>query len=147
MSLQFHPRTGYFSVVPMRAIWLGAIAVLAGCGERERLTFPTENPGSGSGPITEIFQPDAADTVVAGGDPLLIQGRSRDPDGVHMIFFEIGGVNEAFSPLDGGGADEVSFGLQLSTADHSGDTAFVRIYAVDVLGDTGHAAFRQIRIR
>jgi hypothetical protein len=64
-----------------------------------------------------------------------------------MIFFEVGGVNEAFAPLDGGGADQVSFGLQLSTLDHAGDTAFIRVYAVDLQGDTGRAAFRQVRIR
>jgi hypothetical protein len=147
MSLQFHPRSGYFSMVPMRAIWWGMLAVLTGCGERERLTFPTENPGNGSGPITEIFQPDAADTVVFDGDLLLVQGRSRDPDGVDMVIFEVGGVNQGFSPLDAGGADTVSFGLQLSTVNHTGDTASIRIYAVDLLGDTGRAASRQIRIR
>lgn len=147
MSLQFRPRSGYFSMVPMRAIWWGTLAVLAGCGERERLTFPTENPSSGSGPITEIFQPDAADTVVPDGDLLLVQGRSRDPDGVDIVVFEVVGVNQGFSPLDAGGADTVHFGLQLSTASHTGDTASIRIYAVDLLGDTGRAATRQIRIR
>ena len=147
MSLQFDPRSGYFSMVPMQAIRWGAVAVLAGCGERERLTFPTEDPGSGSGPITEIFQPDPADTVVPAGEPLLVQGRSRDADGVDMVFFEVGGLNQGFAPLDAGGADTLSFGLRLSTVDHSGDTAFIRIYAVDVLGDTGRAASRQIRIR
>jgi hypothetical protein len=134
-------------MVPMRSIWLVGLTVLGACGERERLTFPTADPGSGSGPITEIFQPDAADTVVADGDPLLVQGRSRDPDGVDMIFFEVAGVSEAFAPLNGGGADQVSFGLQLSTLDHAGDTAFIRVYAVDLQGDTGRAAFRQVRIR
>jgi len=134
-------------MVPMRAIRWGAVAVLAGCGERERLTFPTENPGNSAGPITEIFQPDAADTVVFDGDLLQVQGRSRDPDGVAMVFFEVGGINQGFSPLDAGGSDTVSFGLQLSTIDHTGDTAFIRIYAVDLLGDTGRAASRQIRIR
>lgn len=147
MSLQFDPRSGYFSMVPMRAIWWSALAVLTACGERERLTFPTENPGNGSGPVTEIFQPDVADTVVSGGDLLLVQGRSHDPDGVGMVFFEVGGIGQGFSPLDAGGADTVSFGLQLSTVGHTGDTAFIRIYAVDLLGDTGRAASRQLRIR
>jgi hypothetical protein len=147
MSLQFRARSGYFSMVPMRAMWWAALGLAAGCAERDRLTFPTENPGSGAGPITEIFQPDAADTVVSSGFPLVVSGRSRDPDGVHAVFFEISGLKQGFAPLDAGGADTVSFGLQLSTADHGGDTAFVRIYAVDLLGDTGRAAIRQIRIR
>lgn len=147
MSLQFRARSGYFSTVPMRAIWWAALGLAAGCSERERLTFPTEDPGNGSGPITEIFQPNGADTVVSGGEALLVSGRSRDPDGVHAVFFEISGLNQGFAPLDAGGADTVSFGLQLSTVNHGGDTAFIRIYAVDVLGDTGRAAVRQVRIR
>jgi len=147
MSLQFRPRSGYFSTVPMRAIWWAALGLAAGCAERERLTFPTESPGSGTGPITEIFQPNGADTVVADGMSLVVSGRSRDPDGVHAVFFEISGLNQGFQPLDAGGADTVSFGLQLSTVGHGGDTAFIRIYAVDLLGDTGRAAVRQVRVR
>lgn len=147
MSLQFRPRSGYFSTVPMRAIWWAALGLAAGCAERDRLTFPTGDQGNGGGPITEIFQPIGADTLVSSGQALLVSGRSRDPDGVQAVFFEISGLNQGFAPLDAGGADTVSFGLQLSTADRSGDTAFIRIYAVDLLGDTGRAAVRQVRIR
>jgi hypothetical protein len=130
-----------------RAIWWLALGFAAACGQRERPTFPTENPGNGSGPITEIFQPDAADTVVVEGDPIFVQGRARDPDGVDAVYFEVGGSNQSFAPLDGQGADTVTFAIQLSTLGNPGGTIVVQIYSVDRLGDQGSTVTRQIRIQ
>ncbi|MBA3496446.1 MAG: hypothetical protein M3Q93_11065 [Gemmatimonadota bacterium] len=123
-----------------------ALAFAAGCGERDRLTFPTDNPGDGAGPVTDISLPSAADTVVTEGDLLIIQGRTTDADGVDTVYFEVGGANQGFAPLRGNGADTVDFALQLSTLNRSGATIVFRAYGVDLLGGQGAPASRQIRI-
>jgi hypothetical protein len=123
-----------------------ALAVLAACGERERLTFPTENPGDGHGPTTEITRPAAPDTAVTEGDLLIIQGRTYDADGVDTVYVAVGGVNQGFSPIQGGGKDTVDFALQLSTISHSGATVIVQVYGVDLLGQQGGLVSRQIHI-
>jgi hypothetical protein len=126
--------------------WSVAVAALLGCGERDRLTFPSENPGNGAGPVTEIDQPPAEDAVVIEGDPLIIRGRTFDPDGVDTVYFEVGGVNQGFPPIVGDGADTVTFALQLSTLNHGGATVLIRAYGVDLLGDQGNIVFRQVHI-
>jgi hypothetical protein len=150
LSLQFHPATGYFSMIPGAAIgrgfWCLALALLAGCGTRERFVFPSENPGDGQGPITEITQPAAADTVVTEGDPLIIQGRSSDTDGVDTVYIAVGGVNQGFAPILGQGKDTVDFAAQLSTIGHSGATVIVQAFGVDLLGQQGSVVSRQIHI-
>lgn len=90
-------------MVPARSIRWAALAILAGCGQRDRLTFPTENPGNGDGPTTEITQPAVSDTVVIEGDLLILQGRTFDADGVDTVYFEVGGINQGFAPIAGGG--------------------------------------------
>jgi hypothetical protein len=145
LSLQFQPATGYFSMVPARAFRWTLLAALIGCGQRDRLTFPTENPGNGQGPFTQIIEP-GADTTVIEGDLLILRGRTYDPDGVDTVYIEIGGLNQGFPPIIGGGADTVNFALQLSTLNHSGGTALVRVHGVDRLGDQGSPVTRQIRI-
>lgn len=141
-------------MVPARAVtrrldhakWALAAALALACGQRDRLTFPTENPGNGAGPVTEIDHPAAADTVVIEGDLLILQGRCYDPDGVDTVYFEVGGTSQGFAPKLGGGADTVEFALQLSTLNLSGATVIVRAYGVDRLGTQGTAVSRQIRI-
>jgi hypothetical protein len=123
-----------------------ALVLLAGCGERDRLTFPSENPGDGSGPVTEITRPSVPDTVVVEGDLLIIQGRTFDADGVDTVYFEVGGVNQSFAPIKGEGADTVNFALQLSTLSFTGATVLFRAYGVDLLGGQGAPVSRQIRI-
>ena len=81
------------------------------------------------------------------GDLVFVEGRASDPDGVDTVYFEIGGLNQSFLPLNGEGADTVTFALQLSTLGHTGTMATVRVYAVDLLGDRGSAVTRQIRIQ
>jgi hypothetical protein len=127
--------------------WWAALAFVAACGERDRLTFPSENPGDGSGPVTEITHPSAPDTAVAGGDLLFIQGRTFDADGVDTIYFEVDGVNQGFAPINGEGADTVDFALQLSTLSLSGATVVLRAYGVDLLGAQGVPVSRQIRVQ
>jgi hypothetical protein len=125
--------------------WAG-LALAAGCGERERLTFPVEDPGDGQGPFTEISQPSVPDTLVFDGDLVTIQGRAIDSDGIDSVYFELGGVNQSFAPIDGEGADTVNFALQLSTLSFSGSTVVFQAYGVDLLGDQGGRVSRQIRI-
>ncbi|HET9725799.1 MAG TPA: hypothetical protein VFP28_02715 [Gemmatimonadales bacterium] len=122
------------------------MAVLAGCGTRERFVFPTENPGNGTGPTTEITRPGVADTAVTEGDLLIIQGRSVDPDGVDTVYIAVGGVNQGFAPILGQGKDTVDFAAQLSTIGHSGATVIVQAYGVDLLGQQGSIVSRQIHI-
>jgi hypothetical protein len=146
MSLQFHSVTRYFSSMSRWSAGLLAVAVLVGCGERDRLTFPVENPGDGSGPFTAITHPSVADTAVIEGDLLILSGYSTDPDGVDSVYVEVSGAGQGFSPIKGEGADSVPFALQLSTLGHSGGIISVRAFAVDGLGDRGTADVRQIRI-
>jgi hypothetical protein len=147
MSLQFHPRSGYFWAMPNKASgWAMAAVVLAACGERERFTFATDGPGDGVGPVTEVLSPAADDSIVHEGDPFVLSGRASDLDGVDSVYFDIEGLSQAFPPLRGRGADTVNFGVPISTSGHSGAIVAVRIYAVDLLGQQGGPVSRQFRI-
>jgi len=134
-------------MVPPRAFWWVFVAVLVGCGERERLTFPTTEPGNGAGPITNIDDPLAGDTVLTAGEPFVIAGRTFDPDGVAQVIFQLTGGSQNFAPLDGQGADTVRFGLPIETAGNSGDTVIVQVYGVDLLGQEGMHSVRRLRIQ
>lgn len=147
MSLQFRSRSGYFSSMVRSCIPWVIVGLLAGCGERDRLTFPMEHPGDGSGPFTNITRPAATDTVVAEGDILILTGYSIDPDGIDSVFFEVSGASQSFSPQKGEGADSVPFALQISTLGNTGGTILVRAYAVDGVGDRGSASVRSISIQ
>jgi hypothetical protein len=144
LSLQFHPASGYFSMIPGWAFRWAVLAVLGGCATRDRLIFPTEDPSEG--PTTEVTQPGLNDTTVVAGDLLLIQGRSSDPDGVDTVYVVVTGTNEAFAPILGQGRDTVRFAVQLSTSNHSGATVLVQAYGVDLLGIQGGVVSRQIHI-
>jgi hypothetical protein len=133
-------------MIPGRAFRWAALAALVSCGERDRLVFPDENPGDGSGPTTEITQPAVPDTVVIEGDLLILRGRTYDADGVDTVYFEVGGTSQGFSPIQGEGKDTVDFALQLSTLNHSGAVVVVRVHGVDLLGQQGSPVSRQIRI-
>ena len=133
-------------MIPGRAVRWAALAVLAGCGTRDRLTFPSENPGDGDGPTTQITRPGSADTVVTEGDLLIVQGRSFDADGVDTVYIAVGGISQGFAPILGQGKDTVNFAVQLSTINNSGATVIVHISGVDLLGQQGDIVSRQIHI-
>jgi hypothetical protein len=133
-------------MIPGRAFRWAALAVLVGCGTRDRLIFPTENPGDGEGPTTEILRPASHDTAVTEGDLLIVQGRSYDPDGMDTVYIAVGGVNQGFAPIRGEGEDTVDFAVQLSTINNGGATVIVQVYGVDLLGQQGSIASRQIHI-
>src|SRR6266498_3762406 len=106
MSLQFHPRSGYFWAMPEKPFgWAMPAMVLAACGERERLTFPTGSPSDGFGPVTEILSPAVDDSIVHEGDPFVLSGRATDLDGVDTVYFDVEGVPQGAPPLRGRGAD------------------------------------------
>lgn len=147
MSLHFPLRSGYFWVLAGAGVLPIAVGLSAACSSRERITFPDEPLGNGSGPITAITQPEGADTLVGNDESLIVVGYSTDPDGVAKVFFEVSGAGVSYAPLDGGGSDTVHFSLQLPTAGRTGDTIFVQVSAVDGLGDAGSTATRRIRVQ
>lgn len=131
-----------------RGVWWLVVALIGGCAERERLTFPNDTGGSGDGvgPVTSIDEPGAFDTVIVEGDLFVLAGHSVDPDGVDTVYFDVDGLNVSFAPLRGEGAETVSFGLPLSTIGFSGATVLVRIHGVDMLGNVGQTVSRQLHI-
>jgi hypothetical protein len=132
--------------MPKRALPLVLLALLAGCDERERLTFPSNEPGGDDeGPLTTIEVP-SVDSFLTEGDPFIVSGRTVDPNGVDTVYFEVFGTGQAFLPLPGGGADTVTFGLPIPSIGLSGTTVIVRVRGVDELGNQGLAAIRQLSI-
>lgn len=122
------------------------LALLLGCGERDRLTFPSNEPGGDEdGPVTTIETP-ASDSTLTEGDFFVVGGRAVDPNGVDTLYFEVFGTGQAFLPFPAGGEDTVSFGIPLATIGLSGTTVIVRVRAVDVLGNPGLATSRQLSI-
>jgi hypothetical protein len=130
-----------------RIFWWSALTLCMACGERDRLVFPTDNPGDGEGPITEVSQPGVPDTSVSDGDIIVVQGRTYDPDGVDTVYLEVGGANQGFLPLVPEGLDTVPFTLQISTLGLAGADVLVRIHGVDKLGDQGFPVNRHIRVQ
>jgi hypothetical protein len=125
---------------------LALCALLLGCEERERLTFPSGQPGEDEdGPVTTIEVP-SIDSLLTEGDAFVASGRAVDPAGIDTVYFEVFGTGQAFLPQPGEGADTVSFGLPIPTIGLSGTTVIVRVRAVDVLGNQGSAAVRQLSI-
>ena len=145
--LHFPPVPRYFSEMPKRVISPILLALLLGCGERERLTFPSNEPGDDEeGPITTIETP-SIDTALTDGDFFVVGGRAVDPNGVDTLYFEVFGTGQSFLPFPAGGEDTVSFGIPISTIGLSGTTVIVRVRAVDVLGNPGLATSRQLSIQ
>ena len=124
------------------------LALVAGCTERDRPTFPTDVPNTPNlplGPLVVVSEPLAADTVVTPGDVISIRGLATDPDGVGSVFFELEGVNFNLAPIDGRGRDTVGFSFDLSTRNFVGDTVVLRVYGIDVPGSQGDFVGRRFR--
>jgi hypothetical protein len=127
--------------------WL--VLAIAACGQRDRLTFPTD-PGTGGaplGPTTIIIEPIALDTLVTRGDVIQVRGLSTDPDGVDSVYFELDGVDFTLSPIAAQGLDTVDFAFPLSTNSFVGDTVVLRVFGVDVPGSQGDFVSRRFRLR
>jgi hypothetical protein len=120
--------------------------LVAGCDERERLTFPPLNDGVG--PVTTIEQPEETDTTVSSGALLSVEGTTVDQDGVDTVYFLVGGGNNSFPPFNPEQPQTtVRFSLPLITSGFSGNTFEVQIYGVDALGNRGGTSTRLIHIR
>ena len=128
-------------------MWWLLLAMAIGCDTRDRLTFPTEDPGAPRGPLTAIIRPLASDTVVTPGDVIEVRGRTTDPDGVDTIYFELDGVNFSLSAIVAQGLDTVEFAFELETDNFVGDTAVLRVFGVDLPGSQGDFVSRRFRFR
>ena len=121
------------------------MALLLGCGERERLVFETD-PDDVVGPTSHI-DPPSTDTTLSEGDPFIIGARTVDPSGVDTVYIEVEGANLSYLPLDAEGADTLSFALSFPTIGLAGRTVTVGIFGVDVLGNVGTTATRRLTIQ
>lgn len=161
MSLQFSPATDYFLLMPTNrsgrpaaGLWRGwgilaacsTLVVGSGCGERDRLTFPSQDDDVG--PVTTIEQPGQPDTLVLEGASLVVHGRTVDPDGVDTVYFLVTGGDLVVPPfIFNPPRETVQFGVPLTTAGHAGRTILVEIYGVDAHGNIGAASIRQISVQ
>ncbi len=57
-----------------------------GARSGDRLTFPSNEPDDGVGPVTVIDNP-AEDTTLTEGDPFVLSGGSLDATGVDTVYF------------------------------------------------------------
>lgn len=160
-ALQFGTPTDYFLGMRRRGRphWLDIFSTtalllivpclagfIAGCEERDRLTFP--DPGDGVGPVTLIDRPIGPDTTVTAGPQFFISGRTIDPDGVDTVYFLVSGANQNFQPFrPSPPTDTVHFGLQIVTSGQSGDTIDVGVLGVDSQGNRGNISSRRIFIQ
>ena len=119
--------------------------LVAGCNERERLTFPTHTEDVG--PITTIDQPSVQDTTVDQGADFVVSGRTIDPEGVDTVYFLVIGGNQPGPYRPSAVTDTVFWGVPISTSGRSGQTLTVEVYGVDREGNQGAHSTREIRVR
>jgi hypothetical protein len=128
--------------MPGKLAFGGLLALLVGCGERERLVFAPEDR---EGPTSQI-DPPSSDTALTAGDPFAIGARTVDPSGVDTVFIQVEGANLSYLPLDAEGEDTLSFAISLPTQGFSGRTITVGVFGVDVIGNVGPTAIRRLTI-
>ena len=122
----------------------GMLALLVGCGERERLVFSTD-PDDRVGPTTDIIQP-ATDTTLSEGEAFLLGARAVDPSGVDTVYIDVEGANLSYLPLEGEGRDTLNLAISLPTLGFSGRTIIVGVHGVDVVGNVGPTVTRRLTI-
>lgn len=132
--------------IPPGGMVAGALLVgsLAGCSTRDRLTFQGP-PAGGAGPITTVIRP-RGDTTVRAGPGVVIQGISRDPDGIDTFYADVVGGVTTFPPFPGNDSLFI-FDLPVTTNNQSGQTITVRLFATDELGDRGDTVTRRITVQ
>ena len=146
MSKRGKPRrTGRGAVGWWLLIAPGVIGLATGCAERDRLTFPNQTDG---GPVTLIDLPGGSDTTIDAGPTFFVNGRTIDTDGVDTVYFLVTGGSQGFPPLHPSSrTDTVRFGVPISTSGRSGQAIELQVYGVDLQGNQGGPAVRQIIIR
>ncbi len=127
-----------------KAVWGILVALLLGCGERERLTFETD-PTDTVGPSSHI-DPPSQDTTLTEGDLFVAGARTVDTSGIDTVFIEVEGANLSYLPLDAHGVDTLRFSINLPTIGLSGRTITLRVFGVDVIGNVGPTVSRHITI-
>lgn len=125
--------------------WL-AVALITGCGERDRLTF--EGPGGPEDktpPVALIDDP-GQDTVVTEGPEFLVGARVTDASGVDTVYVDLEGTDHELLPLQGNGQDTVLVGIPIVTSGNHGVVVTVQVFGVDLAGNRGQRAIRKLTI-
>jgi hypothetical protein len=130
--------------MPNKLVWGGLLALLLGCGERERLVFGPDQEDR-EGPTSQI-NPPSTDTTLSEGDEFVLGARTVDPSGVETVFIEVEGANLSYLPLDGEGEDTLNFAVTLPTLGLSGRTIVIGVHGVDVIGNVGPTVTRRLTI-
>jgi hypothetical protein len=125
--------------------WL-AVALIAGCGERDRLTFQgPDGPEDNTPPVALIDDP-GRDTVVAEGPEFLVGAQVADAGGVDTVYVDLEGADHELLPLQGNGQDTVLVGIPIITVGNRGVTVTVQVFGVDLAGNRGQRAIRKVTI-
>jgi len=127
-----------------RCGWLLA-ALLAGCGERSRLTFEDGGPLDETAPVAVIDDP-GQDTVLTDGPEFLVGARVTDEGGVDTVYVDLEGADHELHPLPAGGRDTVLVGIPIVTLGGHGQTITVQVFGVDLSGNRGQRAIRKLTI-
>jgi hypothetical protein len=124
--------------------WL-LVALVAGCGERSRLTFEDGGPLDQTPPVAVIDEP-GEDTVLTDGPQFLVGARVTDEGGVDTVYVDLEGTDHELHPLTGGGRDTVLVGIPIVTLGNHGRTITVQVFGVDLSGNRGQRAIRKLTI-
>ncbi len=127
---------------------LALLVGVLGCEDRVRPT-PFGGPGNGEGPVSTVLTPGELDTVKI-GHTFALDVRTSDPDGVDSIWTTLSPNVNTLPRFSGGGAAEQTVGYTpLIPPDSSliGETLFVMVQGLDVLGDTGAVFTRKLLIQ
>ncbi|HKU61921.1 MAG TPA: hypothetical protein VJQ44_11935 [Gemmatimonadales bacterium] len=125
--------------------WL-AVALIAGCGERDRLTFQgPDGPEDDVPPVATIDDP-GQDTVVAEGPEFLVGALVTDEGGVDTVYVDLEGTDHELLPLQGNGRDSVLVGIPIVTTGNHGVVVTVQVFGVDLAGNRGPRAIRKVTI-
>jgi hypothetical protein len=125
--------------------WL-AVALIAGCGERDRLTF--EGPGGPEDktpPVALIDDP-GQDTVLTEGPEFVVSSRVLDDGGVDTVYVDLEGTDHQLLPFAASGQVRVSLGIPITTEGLHGVVVTVQVFGVDVAGNRGQRAIRKLTI-
>lgn len=115
------------------------------CAQRDRITAPLMP--TGNAPQVTIEVP-TTDTVVSPGPALVVAGQVVGDNDIDTVYFDVTGGVSSFPPYVGSpGQDTVRFQLPVTTQGLSGDTMFVQVRAVDVMGLRGSSGLRRVVVQ
>ena len=125
--------------------WL-AVALIAGCGERDRLTFQgPDGPEDETPPVAFIDDP-SVDTVLTSGPEFVVNARVEDEGGVDTVYVDLEGADHTLLPFSAGGEQTVNLGIPITTSGQHGVLVTVQVFGVDVAGNRGQRALRKLTI-